>query len=304
MANNIVPDGLDINETEANNIYMEMIQALVDEVLGDGDRLTIVVKDGDIVTFDIDDPESLTEEQNRSIDEICSRFAMKMIAVAGDIAVKNIDRDPADGASGKDNVDAAKKAVDGVRLANAADIIDDIRDKAREMSFDTHVLARAVSILGANDQLDVDGALDTIKDNPSINALVQILSSHGGIVHNTAVATQSVGIEKEILDIMAHDEKDVESYYCKTLAEGLSAMARAHMAEEKAAGKPAKPVKDFVPEGSPDHNDESPDALGRAWQLICDEHLDEYTDIARISAETNVPERVVKTMIDKARQGA
>lgn len=304
MANNIVPDGLDLNETEANDIYMEMIQALVDEVLDDGDRLTIVVKDGDIVTFDIDDPENLTEEQSRSIDEICSRFAMKMIAVAGDIAAKSIDRDPADNASGKDNVDAAKKAADGVRLANAADIIDDIRDKAREMAFDAHVLARAVSILCANDRLDVDGALDSIKDNPSINSLVQILSSHGGIVHNTAVAAQSVGIEKEILDIMAHGEKDVESYYCKVFAEGLSAMAHAHMAEEEAVSKPTKPVEDFVPEGSPDHNDESPDALGRAWRLICDEHLDEYTDIARISAETNVPERVVKTMIDKARQGA
>lgn len=304
MANNIVPDGLNLNETEANGIYMEMIQALVDEVLGDGDRLTVIVKDGNIVTFDIDDPENLTDEQNQAIDEICSRFAIKLIAVAGDIAAAGIDRDPASDMSGKDGADAAKKAADDAHLTNAADIIDDIRDKAREMAFDTHVLARAVSILAATDRLDVDNALNTIKNNPAINTLVQILSSHGGIVHNTAVAAQSVGIEKEILDAMARDEDDVESYYCKVFAEGLSAMAHAHMAEEEKARKPTKPVEDFVPEGSPDHNDESPDALGRAWQLICDEHLDEYTDIARISTETNVPERVVKTMIDKARQNA
>lgn len=304
MANNIVPDDLDLNKTKTNDVYLEMIQAIVDEVLGDGDRLTVVVRDGDIVTFDIDDFESLTDEQSNAIDEICARFAMKLIAVAGDIAAKSIDSDPASDTPGKDRVDAAKKAADGARLADANDIIDSIRDKARQMAFDTHVLVRAVSILAATDQLDFDSALDSIKDNPSVSTLVQILSSHNGIVHNTAVAAQSVGVEKEILDIMARDEDDIESYYCKVFAEGLSAMAHAHMAEEAATPKPSKPIEDFIPEGSPDHNDESPDALGRAWRLISDEHLDEYTDIARISAETKVPERVVKTMIDKARQSA
>ncbi len=299
MANNIVPDDLNLNKTEANDIYLEMIQALVDEVLGDDDRLSVVVKDGDIVTFDIDDAENLTEEQRHGIDAICSRFADKLIAVASDIAAKAIDCDPADDMTDKDGADD-----DGARLPNTKNIIDDIHDKAREMSLDAHVLIRAISILGATDRLDVDGALDSIKDSPTVSNLVQILSSHGGIVHNVAIGAQSVAVENEILDIMACGEKDIESFYCKVLAEGLLAVTRTHMAEEETTSKPAKPVEDFVPESSPDHDDESPDALERAWALICDGHLDEYTDIARVSAETNVPERVVKTMIDKARQGA
>lgn len=293
MTDDLIPDGQEINDNESNRIYLETLHVIADEIIGDSDHLTVFVKDGDITRFRVidPDPESLTDEQISAIEDACNNLTRRLAEAGYDVSANHV------------TVNADDK------MSDAAELVKNITEKADDMSFDARMLARAVSILVAANKVDLDWALDTVRADPCAASLIHILCSNGGIAANIIGAGRSAFVEDEILNILTHGEDDIETYYRMSLTKGMAAMAREHMREDELKEKKSrrkrerKPIKDFVPEGSPDHTDESPAALEHAWHLIHDEGLDEYTDIARISHETSVPERVVKTMIDKQRAG-
>ncbi len=295
MTDDLIPDGQQINDNEANRIYLETLHVIADEIIGDSEHLKVFVKDGDIARFRIIDPdEILTDEQVDAIKKACNHLTERLAEAGYDVSANRCTVHTDDDASREDA---------------ASDLVESINEKVDEMSCDARMLARAVGILAATDRIDVDRALDKVRAEPYVSSIIEILCSSGGIASNVISAGRAVFVESEILSILARGEDDIETYYRTSFTKGLAAMARAHMEEDERKEKESrrkrerKPIKDFVPEGSPDHTDESPAALEQAWHLIHDEGLDEYTDIARISHETSVPERVVKTMIDKQRSG-